>query len=144
MSYTFSIIKPDAVSKGHYAAILRRINNAGFSILGNHRIQLTKEQAKDFYSVHEGKPFYEDLIKFMVSGPIYVLLLISNGNTVDDFRKLIGETDPKDAASGTIRNLYGTDIGHNAIHGADSSETAREEIAFFFPQYIDYIGKLII
>jgi nucleoside-diphosphate kinase len=144
MSYTFSIIKPDAVSKGHYAAILRRINNAGFSILGNHRIQLDENQAKKFYSIHEGKPFYSDLIKFMTSGPIYVLLLISSGNTVDDFRKLIGETDPKEAASGTIRNLYGTDIGHNAIHGADSLENAKKEISFFFPQYMDYVERIII
>jgi nucleoside-diphosphate kinase len=136
MKYTFSIIKPDAISKGHEQSILRRINNAGFSILAKSNRFLTKEEAEEFYSIHKGKPFYNSLIEFMTSGRIVVLAIYSKStSTVDDFRKLIGDTDPKESAVGTIRNLYGTDIGHNAIHGADSNENAMKEIHFFFPNF---------
>jgi nucleoside-diphosphate kinase len=136
MSYTFSIIKPDSIKNGHEQSILRRINNAGFSILAKSNRFLTKEEAEEFYGIHKGKPFYEDLIKFMTSGRIVVLAIYSTSkNTVEDFRKLIGETDPKEAAVGTIRSLYGKDVGHNAIHGADSDENAAKEINFFFPDF---------
>lgn len=137
MSYTFSIIKPDAISKGHEQAILRRITNSGFSLMAKSNRFLTKEEAEQFYAIHEGKPFYKDLIKFMTSGRIVVMALYSKGDTVNDFRKLIGDTDPKESKIGTIRNLYGTDIGHNAIHGADSDENAMKEILFFFPEFTD-------
>lgn len=133
MKITFSIIKPDAMSKGHQQAILRRIHNAGFSIQAMHNTRLTKEKAKEFYKIHEGKPFYDDLIEFMISGNVCVLSLCKTGEAVESFRKLIGDTDPSKAEIGTIRNLYGTDIGHNAIHGADSEENAKKETLFFFP-----------
>lgn len=136
MSYTFSIIKPDAISKGHEQAILRRIANSGFSLMAKSNRFLTKEQAEEFYAIHKGKPFYNDLIKFMTSGRIVVMAIHSKGDTVNDFRKLIGDTDPKEAVTGTIRNLYGTDIGHNAIHGADSDENAIKEINYFFPNIL--------
>ena len=134
MSYTFSIIKPDSIGKGHQEAILRRIRLSGFSIMGMSNRFLTEDEAKEFYAIHEGKPFFKDLIKFMTSGRIIVLTLQSKGDTVNDFRDLIGDTDPKESDLGTIRNLYGTDIGHNAIHGADSTENAKKEITFFFPE----------
>jgi nucleoside-diphosphate kinase len=133
MSYTFSIIKPDAISKGHEQSILRRITNSGFSLMAKSNRFLTKEQAEEFYAIHKGKPFYNDLIKFMTSGRIVVMAIYSKGDTVNDFRKLIGDTDPKEAVVGSIRSLYGTDIGHNAIHGADSDINAIKEINFFFP-----------
>jgi nucleoside-diphosphate kinase len=135
MSYTFSIIKPDSMENGHQEAILRRIRNSGFSIASLSNRFLTQEEAKQFYSIHEGKPFFEDLIKFMTSGRIVVLALSYNGDAVNTFRNLIGDTDPSKSQTGTIRNLYGTDIGHNAIHGADSSENAKKEILFFFPEF---------
>ena len=134
MSYTFSIIKPDSIEKGHQLAILRRIKNSNFNINGLKHIHLSNEQAEEFYSIHKGKSFYNDLIKFMTSGPIIVLSLHSNRDTIKDFRDLIGDTDPKESDLGTIRNLYGTDIGHNAIHGADSPENAKIETLFFFPE----------
>jgi len=140
MSYTFSIIKPDAMSKGHQQSILRRIKNSGFNILSMHNTRLTESQAKEFYAIHEGKLFYDDLIKFMTSGNVCVLALQYNGNAVDEFRALIGDTDPKKSNVGTIRNLYGTDIGHNAIHGADSPENAKKEILFFFPDIEPYLN----
>ena len=137
MSYTFSIIKPDSIQKGHEQSILRRINNAGFSIMSKSNRFLTKEEAEEFYGIHKDKPFFKDLIKFMTSGRIVVLAIYSTSkNTVEDFRKLIGETDPKESAVGTIRNLYGTDVAHNAIHGADSDENAAKEINFFFPDFV--------
>lgn len=134
MSLTFSIIKPDAISRGNQMAILRRIKNSGFNVNGIKHIHLTKEQAEEFYSIHKKKPFFDDLIKFMTSSQVIVLSIHSNGNTVEDFRNLIGDTDPKKSNIGTIRNLYGTDISHNAIHGADSSENAKKETLFFFPE----------
>ena len=141
MSYTFSIIKPDAVANGHTESILRRISNSGFNILGINHHQITDDEAKKFYEVHKGKPFYESLIDFMTSGRSVVLALQSNSDsTVEDFRDLIGDTDPTKAESGTIRNLYGSEIGKNAIHGSDSNENAINEISFFFPELISKTG----
>jgi len=134
MNYTFSIIKPDSMSSGHQESILQRIRNSKFSVMAISNRFLTTEEAKQFYSVHEGKPFFKDLIKFMTSGRIAVLALAYDGDAINSFRKLIGDTDPKESKVGTIRNLYGTDIGRNAIHGADSPENAKKEILFFFPE----------
>jgi nucleoside-diphosphate kinase len=134
MNYTFSIIKPDSMSSGHQEAILRRIRNSRFSVMAISNRFLTEVEAKQFYSIHEGKPFFKDLIKFMTSGRITVLALGYEGDAINAFRNLIGDTDPKESKVGTIRNLYGTDIGHNAIHGADSKENAKKEILFFFPE----------
>lgn len=136
---TFSIIKPDAMAKGHQTAILRRIINAGFNLLAMQNSRLTEEQAREFYAIHKDKPFYEDLIKFMTSGNVCLLALQTPGEAVETFRKLIGDTDPKESAIGTIRNLYGTDVAHNAIHGADSPENAKKEILFFFPELNPYL-----
>ena len=140
MTYTFSIIKPDAVEKNHQDAILRRISNSGFRVMGIKNEVLSKEKAEKFYSIHKDKPFYKDLIKFMTSGAI-VTLALSYNNVYDQtpafekYRDLIGDTDPKESKTGTIRNLYGTDISKNAVHGADSSENAIKEILFFFPEF---------
>jgi nucleoside-diphosphate kinase len=136
---TFSIIKPDAIAKGHQQAILRRLNNAGFKIQAMNNARLKEDQAREFYSIHKDKPFYEDLIKFMTSGNVCLLVLQTEGEAVESFRKLIGDTDPTKSATGTIRNLYGTDVAHNAIHGADSLENAKKEILFFFPDLEPYL-----
>jgi nucleoside-diphosphate kinase len=138
MSYTFSIIKPDAVNKGVANDIIAKICVGMFRIVGIRRIMLTKERAEAFYSIHKDKDFFNDLIEFMCSGPIYILA-ISGTNAVDRFRKYIGDTDPKEADDFTIRKLYGESIAKNAIHGADSDENAKREIAFFFPELI---GKI--
>lgn len=130
---TFSIIKPDSIKKGNYSEILRQISSSGFRTIGLKSKRLQKEEAENFYSVHKGKPFYDDLIQFMSSGEIYVLAL-QKDNAVEDFRTLIGDTDPTKASSGTIRRKFGESIGSNAIHGADSDENAKKEILFFFPE----------
>lgn len=135
MNYTFSIIKPDSMSSGHQTAILNRIVRSGFSIAGISNRKLEDEEAKAFYEIHKDKPFYKDLIKFMTSDNVIVLALYKKGNAVNDYRELIGDTNPKEANTGTIRNLYGTDISHNAVHGADSNENAKKEILFFFPTF---------
>lgn len=128
---TFTIIKPDAVRKGNTEAMFKKVEEAGFKILARKDIQLTKEQAEDFYGVHKGLPFFNSLVEFMTSGPIVVAAL-QKDNAVEDFRATIGKTNPKEAAEGTIRNLYGESISSNAIHGSDSDENAKREIRFFF------------
>lgn len=134
-SYTFTIIKPDSTIKGHTGSIIKRISNSGFKTVGIKTIRLTDERAKEFYNEHTEKPFFKDLIKFMTSAEVTVMVLErSDKNAVEDFRKLIGDTDPRQANTGTIRNLYGTEVSSNAIHGADSNESANREILFFFPE----------
>ncbi len=130
-SITFTIIKPIAVKERHVGEILSRIEGAGFSIKALRMIQLSKEETAAFYADHKGKPFYEKLINFISSGPI-VAAILEKENAVEDFRKLIGATDPSQAAEGTIRKLYAKDKTHNAIHGADSDENALKESQFFF------------
>lgn len=130
MSYTLTIIKPDAFSSD--TQILKRISLEGFKTIGIKSTFLNKSQAEEFYSIHKDKPFFSDLIKFMTSGPITVCAL-EKENAVEDFRNLIGDTDPKKANSGTIRSLYGTSISSNGIHGSDSDLNAKKEILFFFP-----------
>lgn len=132
-NYTFSIIKPDSVSNGHFSEIHRMIIDSGFKVVGIRAKTLTEEEAKEFYSIHKNKPFFKDLIKFMTSGEIFVLALRKD-NAVEDFRTLIGKTDPKDASIGTIRQKFGESVSKNAVHGADSDENARREILFFFPE----------
>ena len=113
---TFTMIKPDGVAKGHIGAILEKINGAGFRIVAMKMTQLTVRDAQEFYAVHKERPFYSDLVEYMTSGPIVAAILEKN-NAVEDFRTLIGNTNPKEAAPGTIRALYATDISANAIHG---------------------------
>ena len=130
-NYTLTIIKPDAYHVSDQ--ITKRITFEGFRVISMKAIMLTSKQASDFYSVHKEKDFYNDLIKFMTSGPIVVYTLEKN-NAVDSFRNLIGSTDPKEANPGTIRSMYGTAVSSNAIHGSDSDENAKKEILFFFPE----------
>jgi len=128
---TFTIIKPFAVRHGYIGPILAKINEAGFRISAMKFIHLRLEEAKAFYAVHEGRPFFEALVSFMSSGPIVVAIL-EKDNAVDDYRNLIGSTNPAEAAEGTIRKLFGTNIQANAVHGSDSDENAEVECSFFF------------
>ena len=128
---TFTMIKPDATSKGHTGAILDQMIKAGFSIKAMKWIQLSEAQAGAFYAVHKERPFYGELVEFMCSGPI-VAAILEKENAVADFRTLIGATNFKDAAEGTIRKKYATSIGENAVHGSDSDENAAIEGDFFF------------
>ena len=128
---TFTMIKPNAVKKGHVGAIIHEITEAGFKIKAMKLTQLTTDDAKKFYAIHSDKPFYGELVEFMSSGPI-VAAVLEKENAVEDFRKLIGATNPKDAAEGTIRKKYAESLEMNAIHGSDSDENAEIEIKFHF------------
>lgn len=128
---TFTMIKPDAVKDNHTGAILDRILKEGFKIVAMKYLQLTPQQAGAFYAVHKGKPFYDELVKYMSSGPI-VAAILEKENAVEDFRKLIGATDPAKADPGTIRAVFAKSITANAIHGSDSDENAKIESDFFF------------
>jgi nucleoside-diphosphate kinase len=131
---TFSIIKPDAVRKGHTSAILVEIENAGFKIVGKKEISISKAQAEGFYAVHSHRPFFDSLATFMSSGPI-VPLVLEKENAIADLRKLMGATNPANAEEGTIRKKYAESIEENAIHGSDAPETAAFEIGYFFAGY---------
>lgn len=128
---TFSIIKPDAVGRGDAGRILARISEAGFRTAALKMLHMTRGQAEGFYEVHRDRPFYEGLVEFMSSGPVIVTVL-SHPNAVDEFRSLIGTTDPAKAAPGTVRAEFGTDVRMNAVHGSDSPENAIREASFFF------------
>lgn len=128
---TFTMIKPDATEKGHTGAILQMINKAGFRIVAMKMTHLSKQKAGEFYAVHKERPFYGELVEFMSRGPITAAIL-EKDNAVEDFRKLIGATNPAEAAEGTVRKLYASSIGENAIHGSDSDENAKIEGDFFF------------
>ncbi len=125
------MIKPDAVKNGHIGAILEKINAAGFRIVAMKMTQMTRRDAMKFYEVHKERPFYGELVDFMTSGPI-VAAILEKDNAVEDFRTLIGATNPAEAAEGTIRKLYATSMGENAVHGSDSDENAAIEGAFHF------------
>lgn len=129
--FTFSIIKPNAVRTGKTGPILAMINEGGFEIAAMRMVKLTLPQAESFYSVHKGKPFFEGLIEFMTTGPVVVMIL-RHENAVEDFRKLIGATDPKKAEPGTIRKAFAVSVQMNAVHGSDSVENAIIEANFFF------------
>ena len=128
---TFTMIKPDAVENGHIGGILEKITSAGFKIVAMKYTQLSKRDAEEFYAVHKERPFFGELVDFMTRGPI-VSAILEKENAVEDFRALIGATNPEDAAEGTIRKLYATDIAENAVHGSDSDENAAIEGAFHF------------
>ena len=130
---TFTMIKPDAVEKGHIGAILEKITAAGFRIVALKKTQLTQRDAEAFYSVHSERPFFGELVEFMTHGPI-VAAILEKENAVNDFRTLIGATNPAEAAEGTIRKLYATSMGENAVHGSDSDENAAIESAFHFSE----------
>ncbi|MCL6265372.1 nucleoside-diphosphate kinase [Flagellimonas myxillae] len=128
---TFTMIKPDAVENGHIGAILEKITGAGFKIVAMKYTQLSRRDAQEFYAIHKERPFFGELVEFMTRGPI-VAAILEKDNAVDDFRALIGATNPEEAAEGTIRKLYATSIGENAVHGSDSDENAGIEGAFHF------------
>lgn len=128
---TFTIIKPCAVSHQYIGDILKMINAAGFALAAMKYTQISQSQAAHFYEVHKGKPFFDALLEFMTSGPIVVAVL-QKENAVEDYRRLIGNTDPAKAEPGTIRKLYAESIQRNAVHGSDSDENARKEARFFF------------
>lgn len=128
---TFTMIKPDAVRAGNTGAIIKMIEEAGFRIIALKKALLSAERAGQFYEIHKDRPFYKDLVSYMSSGPI-VPMILEKDNAVESFRTLIGATDPKKAAPGTIRALFATSIEANAIHGSDSDENAAIECDFFF------------
>ena len=128
---TFAIIKPDAVKNGHSGQIIDRVINSNFKILGLKLIRMTKPQAEGFYEVHSEKPFYAELTEFMSSGKCIVMAL-QKEDAVNEWRELIGATNPAEAEDGTIRKDFASSLGENAVHGADSNENASREIGFFF------------
>ncbi len=128
---TFSIVKPDAVERNLIGAIYQRIEAAGLKLLAAKMLRLTKEQAEGFYAEHEGKPFFDDLVKYMTSGPVMVQVL-EGENAVSRYRELMGKTNPEEAACGTIRADYALSMRFNSVHGADSLGSADREIAYFF------------
>ena len=128
---TFTMIKPDATEANNTGAIIRMIEEAGFRIVAMKKTRLSKERAGQFYAIHKARPFYDELCTYMSSGPI-VPMILEKDNAVEDFRKLIGATDPKKADKGTIRNLFAKSIEANAIHGSDSDANAEIEGNFFF------------
>ena len=131
MERTFAIIKPDAVSRGLAGDIIKRIEQAGLKIRGMRLLHLSLAEAERFYEVHKARPFYNDLCTYMTSGPVVVMVLESDGAIVK-WRELMGATDPKKAAAGTIRSDFGENIERNAVHGSDAPETAAQEVPFFF------------
>jgi nucleoside-diphosphate kinase len=128
---TLTMIKPEAVRNGNTGNILAHIINGGFGIVAMKYLMLSRHEAEKFYEIHRERPFYNDLVEFMSSGPI-VAAILKKDNAVEAYRAFIGATNPKEAAQGTIRALYGTNIQENAVHGSDSDENAIKEAAFFF------------
>jgi nucleoside-diphosphate kinase len=128
---TLSIIKPDAVAKGLTGVILDRLEKEGLRIAALRMTQLSRKQAEGFYAVHHGKPFFEGLVEFMISGPVVVLAL-EGEDAIARYRAVMGATDPAKAAEGTLRKLYAESLRHNAVHGSDGPDTARTEVAYFF------------
>lgn len=134
MQRTFSIVKPDAVRKGHTGAVLAMIEGAGFRLIAIKRLSISKQQAAGFYAVHAQRPFFNSLTDFMSSGPIFVMVL-EKENAIADLRKLMGATNPVNAEEGTIRKKFADSIEENTIHGSDGEDTAAFEIGYFFAGY---------
>jgi nucleoside-diphosphate kinase len=133
MERTLSIVKPDGVQKNLIGEVIRRFENAGLRIVGLKMLRLTKDMAKGFYIVHKDKPFYESLTDFMSSGPV-VVMVVEGDNAISKVREIMGATNPKNAAPGTIRHEFASDVEHNIVHGSDSLESARFEISYFFSE----------
>jgi nucleoside-diphosphate kinase len=134
MQRTFSIIKPDAIRKGYAGGVLAEIEKAGFKIVAIKKMFLSKSQAQGFYAVHAKRPFFDSLTTFMSSGSLFAMVL-EKDNAIADLRKLMGATNPADAAEGTIRKQFSSSIEENAIHGSDAEDTAAFEIGYFFAGY---------
>ena len=128
---TFSIIKPDAVAKNHIGAIISKLEAGGLRVIASRMVHLSHDQARRFYAVHKERPFYNDLVAFMTEGRIVVQVL-EGDNAIAKNREIMGATNPEEAAEGTIRKAFGTNIERNAVHGSDGPDTARQEISFFF------------
>jgi nucleoside-diphosphate kinase len=128
---TFGIVKPDAVAKGAIGGVVDMIEKFGLKIIGLRLLRLSRTEAETFYAIHKSRPFYNDLVTFMTSGPV-VVMAIEGENAIARYREVMGPTDSRKAPEGTIRQKYGTDIEKNAVHGSDGVDTARVEIAFFF------------
>ncbi len=128
---TLSIVKPDAVAKNKIGEVIRRFEQAGLRVVAARMLHLTREQAQGFYAVHKTRPFYNDLVKFMTSGPV-LMQVLEGENAIAKNREVMGATDPKQAAPGTIRADLASNVEENAVHGSDAPETARTEIDFFF------------
>ncbi len=135
---TFTMIKPDATEKGHTGAILQKINETGFRIVAMKMIHISPAKAGEFYEVHKERPFYGELVEFMSRGPVTAAIL-EKENAVEEFRKLIGATNPAQADEGTIRKLFAASIGENAIHGSDSDDNAKIEGDFFFSKLEQFV-----
>jgi nucleoside-diphosphate kinase len=128
---TFSIIKPDATERNLTGKVIDKLESAGLRVVASKRIRMTRQQAEGFYAVHKERPFFGELVDFMISGPVVVQVL-EGENAVAKNREVMGATNPKDAKPGTIRAEYARSVGENSVHGSDAAETAKEEIAFFF------------
>ena len=135
IEYTLAIIKPDAVQSKNTGKIIDRIENENFEIIKIKKLRLTPKQAEGFYSVHKNKPFFKNLVNYMTSGSIVVMVL-QKENAIEEWRKLMGSTNPKEAEENSLRKIFGTDIEKNAVHGSDSPQTAKKEIYFFFHSFI--------
>ena len=131
MEQTLSIIKPDAVEKNQIGNILSLLEKGGLKIVAAKMLHLTKKQANEFYAIHKGKSFFDELIEFMTSGPVLIQVL-SGEKAIEKNREIMGDTNPEKAKEGTIRKIFGTNIGKNAVHGSDAIDTAKVEIAYFF------------
>ena len=132
---TLAILKPDCVRKNLIGEVVVRIQKAGFRVRAMKMVQLSKKEAEGFYAVHRGRPFFEELTTFMSSGPC-VPIVLEKEHAVADFRKLIGATNPAEAAEGTIRKLFAESVGENIVHGSDSVENGRLEASYFFPEHV--------
>ena len=130
---TLAIIKPDAVASGHSGKIIGRITKEGFTILSSKQMEMSLAQAEGFYEIHQGKPFYKELTHFMSSGPCIVLAL-EKDDAVNEWRRIIGATNPIEAEEGTIRKLYAKNLGQNAVHGSDSDDNGKKEVSYFFSE----------
>ncbi len=136
---TLSIIKPDAVQRDQIGAILRHIEEAGLRVVALRMLELDRRQAEGFYEVHRKRPFFQSLVEFMTSGPVVVSVL-EGDDAIARHRKLMGATDPEEADAGTLRKLFGTNVERNAVHGSDSPDNARAEVAYFFGE-ADLVGR---
>ncbi len=132
MQYTLAVLKPDCVRRKLSGKAIDFIESHGFEIVALKKVALTRTQAENFYAVHKAKDFFKDLVQFMTSGPC-IPMVLKKENAVHAFREIIGETDPQEAAPGTLRHMYATTTRQNIVHGSDSDENAKKEIAFYFP-----------
>lgn len=134
---TFAMIKPDAVAAKHSGKIIDMIEHNGFEIVRMQKVIIAKDLAEEFYAVHKERPFFQELVEFVVSAPV-IIMALHKEDAITSWRELIGATDPAKAAEGTVRNLYGTSVGNNAVHGSDASATAAQELELFFPDLFEY------